>query len=310
MTASATSAGPTLPSPPYTLRKAAAMPRFERSVSLLGWAYNEEALIADYLCRAHAMLEQACEDFEIVLIDDGSTDRTNEIVRGLQKDLPRVRLLRNETNRNVGYSFRRAVTEARKEFLFWQTVDWSYDISFLRIHLELLKHYDVVAGVRRSPVEVADRLAFTKPLLGVLKHLGVRHITRRSDTVRKALVSVCNYGLIRTLFNVPVGDYQNVVYYPTALIQSFTYEADSSFVNPEGLIKTYHSGASIVEVPISFLPRQAGRAKGARPRAIGASLKDILRLWWKLQVLRDWPYRKIGSVRRLVPAEWDIPDIA
>jgi len=276
--------------------------RFDRGVSLLSWAYNEEDSIGDFLDRATRLMESACEDYEIVLIDDGSTDRTYEIARAFQEKNPRLRIYQNERNLNVGISSRRAIQKASKEFLFWQTVDWCYDISNLRIFLEYLKEYDIVQGVRRRPVQV--RLRLFKPIAVLLKLFGLKHLTRRSDTVQKALVSVINYMLIRLLFRVPLSDYQNVTFYPTKWIQSIQYEARSSFANPEALIKSYWRGMSFKEVPINFLPRQKGRGKGTKLTAIHASVQDIFTLWFKWVVLGQRGKIKKGRIDRIDPEEW------
>ena len=278
------------------------LPRFDRGLSWLCWAYNEEVLIAGYLKRANELLRRTVRDYEIVVVDDGSTDRTPAILKDLAQEVPQLRVVTNETNRNVGYSCKRAIMEASKEYLMWQTVDWSYDIRMLRVFLEFLKSHDAVAGVRRAPVKEANRVH--RVLLGLGRLFGLKHITRRSDTIRKALVSVMNFLVIRLLFRVPLSDYQNVCIYSTKLIQQFEMEANSSFLNPELLIKTYWSGRSIVEVPISFLPRQQGTAKGTRLRAIRSSVVDILRLYFKWVVLGKGPGRGRGTVRRLVPEEW------
>jgi len=293
--------------PRYTLAYADSLPKFDRGVSWLCWAYNEEELIGQYLQKAETLLDQTVEDYEIVVIDDCSTDRTNAIVAEMQRRNPRIRLIRNEQNLNVGLSSRKAIQSARKEYLFWQTIDWAYDISLLRIFLELLKTYDIVAGARRAPVRVADNIRFMKPILALLKLFGVKHLTRRSDTIRKALVSLFNYILIRLLFRVPLSDYQNVVFYPTKLIQSIQYEARSSFTNPEGLIKCHWQGASIAEVPISFIPRTAGEAKGTRFKALFSSVTDIFRLWWQWIVLGRRRAVNNGDIYRLYPEEWESP---
>ncbi|MBA7696202.1 hypothetical protein ES703_104845 [subsurface metagenome] len=288
----------------YTLTLCRSLPKFNRSVSLVCWAYNEEELIGDYLVRANELMQKGVEDYEIVVVDDASTDRTKEIINDLMKDYPQIKLIQNPVNLNVGLSSQKAIMNATKEYLFWQTIDWSYDILYLRIFLELLKSYDIVAGVRREPVKAADRSM--KPILGLLKLFGIKHITRRSDTIQKAIISVINYLLIRLLFNVPLSDYQNVVFYPTKLIQSITFESRSSFSNPEFLFKSYWKGASIVEVPISFLPRQAGKAKGTPPKAIMSSVRDIFRLWFKWIIMRQRESSKKGCIRRLRPDEWQI----
>lgn len=277
---------------------------FDRSVSLLCWAYNEEASIGEYLEKASRLMDSTVEDYEIILIDDGSTDRTYEIARAFQEKTPRLKIFRNERNLNVGISGQRAIQRATKEFCFWQTVDWSYDISNLRVFLEYLKTYDIVQGVRRRPVEVEIRLL--KPFLALLRIFGIKHLTRRSDTIPKAIVSVINYVLIRLLFRIPLSDFQNVTFYPTKWIQSIKFEATSSFANPEGLIKSYWNGMLIKEVPINFIPRDKGEAKGTRLEAIINSVKDILFLWFKWVILGKREFVKEGTICRLNPSEWGV----
>jgi len=264
---------------------------------LLSWAYNEELLIKEFLERALNLMDEAVYDYEIILIDDGSTDKTYEIAESIRAKNPRLKIFRNHKNLNIGYSSRRAIQAATKDYLFWQMVDWCYDVSYLRLFLENLKTYDIVQGVRRSPVEI--KLRFLAPVAVILKLFGVKHLTKRSDTIFKAVVSVINYLLIRVLFRVPLSDFQNITFYPTKWIQSVKYEAKSSFANPEGLIKSYWHGLSIKEVPVNFIPRKAGEAKGTRLGAIIDSIEDIFRLWFKWVVLGQREVIKKGVICRL-----------
>ena len=273
------------------------MPKFDHGVSLLCWAYNEEDSIGEYLQRATDLMETTVEDYEIVLIDDGSVDNTYAVAKAFQEKHPRLKIFQNECNLNVGISSRRAIQRASKEFLFWQTIDWCYDITNLRLYLEYLKTYDIVQGVRRKPVAV--RIKFLKPFAAFLRLFGMKHLTRRSDTVQKAFVSIINYLLIRLLFNIPLSDFQNVTFYPAKWIQSVNYEAKSSFANPEGLIKSYWNGMSIKEVPINFIPREKGAAKGTRIKAIMNSVKDILSLWFKWVVFGGRGHIKKGKIYRI-----------
>ena len=274
--------------------------KFDMGVSLLCWGYNEEESILEYLERISTLLDECIEDYEIILIDDCSTDRTNEIVSEFQKKNPKLKIFRNEINLNVGISCRRAIQRATKEYLFWQTIDWSYDISNLRIFLEYLKYYDMVQGVRREAVKEK----YFKPFFGLFKLLDIEHLFKRSDNIQKAIVSIGNYIVVRTLFQVPVSDYQNITFYPTKWIQSVEFEARSSFVNPEMIIKSYWNGMSIKEVPIKFIPRKEGEAKGTKPAAIMNSIKDILRLWFNWIILGKRGKVKYGKVDRLVSGEW------
>lgn len=230
------------------------------SVSMLGWALNEEESIAQYIERAHQCLRELTDDYELIVIDDGSTDRTWEIASSYQEGRPWLRLYRNDRNRGSGYNTKRAIGLATKDYLFWQTVDWAYDIRALLASLSLLHKYEVLQGVRLTPIST-----------GIL--------ARRSDHPGKAVISMVNYLLIRLLFRLPLRDYQNVTVYPRRLIQSVTLETESAFSNPECLLKVWWKGITIKEVPTNFIKREKGTAKGTRPRAVAAAIRDIL-YWW------------------------------
>ncbi|HVN30836.1 MAG TPA: glycosyltransferase family 2 protein [Thermoanaerobaculaceae bacterium] len=255
--------------------------RFDRSVSMVAWAYNEEALISGFLERALAALDDAVGDYELILVDDGSTDRTNEIAQTLARRNPRLRVVTNERNMNIGPSFKRAVAAARKEFVFWQTVDWSYDLSHLRLFLELLKHFDVVVGVRPVPIRLLSYIPVIR---------SIYRVRTRSDNLRKAIVSLGNYYLIRILYKMDFHDFQNIQFYPTALAQSFSLEGESSFLAPEMLARAMARGCRFLEVPIHFIPRSGGEAKGTKLRSIVRSVRDIWRNWvrwgWRFRLSR------------------------
>jgi glycosyltransferase involved in cell wall biosynthesis len=241
-------------------RRYVKLKKFDRSVSLLCWAYNEQDSILGFLAKASRLMDESVIDYEIVLVDDGSTDLTALYADRFAFDHPhlRVRIVKNRRNLNVGLSCRHAILCASKEFLFWQTVDWAYDISNLRAYLELLKIYDIVQGVRPGGFHV-----------------------KRSDSIGKAIISFVNYWMIHFLYRVPLHDFQNVTFYPTKWVQSIVYESTTSFVNPEGLIKSYWAGKSIIEVPIGFMPRVKGKAKGTKLGFVLRSMRDVLKFWLK-----------------------------
>ena len=237
------------------------------SLSMLGWALNEEESISAYIDRAGAFLEALTSDYELVLIDDGSTDRTWEIISRQQARHPWVKAYRNDRNRGSGYNTKRAVGLATKDYLFWQTVDWSYDIRHLAQAMHELGSVDVLQGVRVGTTSAAGM------------------VVRRSDSPYKGLVSVVNYRLVRALFRLPLDDYQNVTVYPRALIQSVVLETESAFTNPECLLKTWWRGATFKQVPVPFLKRRHGLGKGTRLPVILRSMGDIVYWWWQWIVL-------------------------
>jgi glycosyltransferase involved in cell wall biosynthesis len=257
-------------------------PRVPFSLSMLGWALNEEQNIAAYIDRAGAFLDALAVRYELVLLDDGSTDRTWEIIMEAQRTRPWLKAYRNDRNRGSGYNTKRALSLATEDYVLWQTVDWSYDIRGLAAALPQLGDVDVLQGVR----------------LGTMS--AVSMVTERSDNAYKGLVSVVNYRLIRLLFRLPLGDFQNVTVYPRSLIQGVTLETESSFTNAECLLKTWWRGATFREVHVPFLKRERGRGAGTKPRAIINAIRDILTWWVRWIVLGRRVDRRRGRVVPLV----------
>lgn len=248
------------------------------SLSMLGWALDEEESVGTYIDRAGVLLAALTDEYELILIDDGSTDRTWAIVTEYQRTRPWLKPIRNDRNRGSGYNTKRAISAATKDYVFWQTVDWAYDIRHLLGALNELQSVDVLQGVRVD----------TTSARGLVEH--------RSDSAYKGLVSVVNYWLIRILFRLPLADYQNVTVYPRALIQSVKLETESAFTNPECLLKTWWRGATFKQVPVPFVKRQHGRGKGTRPAAVVAAVTDILYWWMQWMVLRRLADRAQGRI--------------
>ncbi len=244
--------------------------KFGHSVTLVSYGYNERESIAEFLAKASALLDTVADDYELIFVDDCSTDGTWDIAQRCAAQNSRIRTVRNERNRNIGYSFKRGVSLAEKEFIFWQTVDWSYDMEDLRIFLELLKYFPVVIGIRPVPIRAFSYVPVIRSLYRVRK---------RSDDLLRAMVSIANYYVLRILFGVNAHDFQNIQFHRTATLQSLTLKGESSFLGVEMMSRTLDRGMDIIEVPIRFLPRQKGQAKGIRLTAIWKSCRDIMTNW-------------------------------
>jgi len=244
---------------------------------MLGCGLNEQENLLPYLDRAEQFLRMISDDFELILVDDGSVDNTFDLAERARGTRPWLRVLRNDRNRGAAYSAKRAIRAATKQYVFWQTVDWAYDITRIATAFARLEHVDILQGVR---VNALTATAFSL----------------RSDTTWKGVVSHANYRLVRLLFRLPLNDYQNVTVYPRGLLQSFEFQANSSFMNPELLLKAWWSGASFQEVAVPFVKRERGVAKGTRWPSIVRSILDIFYWWIRWVVLNRRPQRGHGRV--------------
>jgi glycosyltransferase involved in cell wall biosynthesis len=279
--------------PEASLPEHVALGKFERGVSLLVWGYNEEVLVEWFLKKAVDLLSEVAVDWEIVFVDDCSTDRTAELLHAFAAREPRLKIIRHERNLNVGMACRTAIAHASKEFFFSQTVDWAYDIGKLRIFLELLKYFDVVQGVRPVPIRLLSYIPIIR---------SIYRVRSRSDSLYKAIISITNYYVLRILFGAAFHDFQNLTFYRTETIRKLEIFGRTSFVNPELLLKSYYSGASFIEVPIRFIPRTAGAPKGTRLTAVVRAVFDTAKNWIAWGALYRFRYRdprKTGHIARI-----------
>jgi len=232
------------------------------SFSLWSWALNEESLVEEFIEKSITHLSRVSDDFEIILVDDGSTDRTWEIMQDCARKYPCLKIVKHEMNLQYGMSIRTCHKHASKDIVFWNTVDMFLDTTKLMDFVKYLDSYDVVQGVRMS---------------------------RRSNTYKspyRRLNSVVNYYLIRFLFKVPLHDFQNTTLLRWSFLKDLKFDSKSAFTNPECVIKAYYNGLKIKEVQMRHMDRKAGKAKGGKINTVLASVRDIWKCWFLWKVLR------------------------
>jgi len=232
--------------------------------------------------RAERFLRSVSDDYELIVIDDGSSDRTWAIMGELASTRPWLKPLKNERNRGPGFCYRRGIAAASKAYFMAQTVDWAYDIDAFTPYFDELRRHDILQGVRPGEYSLAT-------------------LRRRSDSFYKGIVSLTNYTLIRALYRLPFDDFQNVTVCPARLAQSLHLESEGSFTNPEVMMKLYWGGASFLQVPVSFHKRGRGKGTGTRVGAIARSIGDILSGWIRWVVLGGYPNRRSGRVTSVSP---------
>ncbi len=226
------------------------MRRYPFNVSVIFPAHDEAANIEACVIVANAFLAELVADYEIIVVDDGSSDSTGELVRALHTRYTKVRCITHPGNLGYGAALRTGFKAATHEHLFFSDSDRQFDILDLKDLLELANDYDVVVGYR--------------------KH--------RMDPAIRKLATFGYNQLVRLLFGVNVKDI-NCAFklFHRRVLDSITIESDRFFVNTEILAKVHMLGYKVAQVPVTHLQRTAESSK-VRFDDVFRTLRELARI--------------------------------
>ncbi len=201
------------------------------------------------------VLPSVADEFEVILVDDGSADQTAEVGAELVVEhYPRVRLLRHEQNRGYGAALRTGFHHARFEFLFYTDADRQFDLSELPYFVRPAEPFDLVIGFR----------------------------IYRYDTVLRSILSWIYNRLIGLLFRVRVRDVDCAYKLITReAMEKLTIESDDFFVDAEIVARARRWNFRIVQKGVRHYPRVAGETT-VRPSDIPRTLREIARMWRRI----------------------------
>ena len=232
------------------------MSKYSRSISVAMPAYNEEPNIGamiDYVVRT---MEPRFEDFEVVVVDDGSRDRTGEVVREIAERDPRVKLVVHPRNLGYGAAAFSAMSNATKELVLFTDSDLQFYLEDIDLLMPWVESNDVVVGYRAPRRDPFLRVLYGKGW-SFLITLFFGYAARDVDCAFK-------------LFHREV--LEDVL--PKVVARGATFSG-------ELLVRIKRAGYSIKEVPVRHRERPAGAPTGARIGVITRAFKELFLLRWK-----------------------------
>jgi glycosyltransferase involved in cell wall biosynthesis len=221
------------------------------SISAVIPAYNEERIIASTVEALDDTLARLVDDYEIVVVNDGSHDATPRIVEEIGQRRPAVRLVSHAINQGYGAALATGFASATRDYVFLTDGDRQFDVRDLEGFLPLLERADVVVGYRKP----------------------------RADPMMRRFFGWGWNGLVNTMFGYTARDVDCAFkLFPRRLLQDVKLVSTGHTLSPELLIKARRAGFRVAEVRVTHLPRTAGEAKGARIDHIIRSLLELVRL--------------------------------
>jgi putative flippase GtrA len=241
-----------------------------QSLSVVLPAHNEEQIIASTVSRVLEVLSGWMSDFEVIVVNDGSTDQTGVIVAFLAQRDPRVRLVTHEVNQGYGAALVSGFSAASKELTFFMDSDGQFDIRELKGFFPFIEEYDAVIGYR---------------------------IDRQDSWMRK-LNAWCWKQVIRLVLGVHVRDIDCAFkLLHTKFLHQHPLETRGAMINAELLYKLAQSGCTYREIGVHHLPRLSGRATGAQPAVIVRALRELF------VYARKWKREEHQQIQKLIKAQ-------
>ncbi|HWW93486.1 MAG TPA: glycosyltransferase family 2 protein [Vicinamibacteria bacterium] len=226
-----------------------------QSISLCFPVYKDERTVHLVAEKALRLLSSLAGEHEIVIVDDGSPDRSGEIADGLAREHPCIRVIHHERNSGYGAAVRSAIAASRFEFVCMTDGDDQYEVEDFRKLLKLKDRYDLIITFRYKKIYSSLRI----------------------------FVSWVYNRLLRLLFRTPFRDVSTGLrMVRRSVLEDIVLEADSPFIGAELAIKAMLKGYRVGEVGIQTFPRRFGSGSSTSFSNILATMADMWRIYRKV----------------------------
>lgn len=235
-------------------------------ISVVYPMFNEEENIERAVQFAEAVLTDITSDYEILIINDASTDRSPEIAVTLARSNPRVKVFHHERNLKLGGALRTGFGKATKELVFYCDSDLPVDLREVKraLHIMEFTRSDIVSAFR---------------------------FDRTAEGPVRTVYSVCYNLLIRFLFPLRVKDVNfSFKLFKREILDKIKLEAEGSFIDAELLIKAKLHGFKIVQFGVDYFPRNRGVSTLASPDVIVKMIRELIAFRMKMR-------HEIGATR-------------
>jgi glycosyltransferase involved in cell wall biosynthesis len=249
----------------------AAPARTPAGLSVFFPAYNDSGTIASMVIRAVQAASEVTPDFEVIVVNDGSSDATAEVADELARTYPNVRVVHHPRNRGYGGALQTGFRSATKELIFYTDGDAQYDPAELGVlWARMDENTDLVNGYKIS----------------------------RSDPLHRIIIGRLYHYIVSILFGLTVRDVDcDFRLMRRSIFERVTLEKTSGVICLEMMKKIQDAGFRIVEVPVHHYHRAFGRSQFFNFHRLARTGIDVMRLWVAL-VIQKRHRQPAGDVRR------------
>ena len=229
-------------------------------ISVFFPAFNDEKTIGQTVAQALTLLPTLTDNYEVIIVNDGSTDSTGEILEALTHTSQHVRVIPHEKNLGYGAALRTGLSHANNDLIFYTDGDGQYDVGELAVLLSCLTAAcDVVNGYK----------------------------IKRADPLGRIFIGAVYNRLARVLFRLPIRDVDcDFRLIRRRALSGIELISSSGVICVEMVYKLHSAGCVFVEVPVHHYPRLHGKSQFFTLRRLSRTAIDFLALWIKLAIFK------------------------
>lgn len=225
------------------------------SLSLFLPAWNEEDYVERAVMRAIKVLKRLSDDWEVIIVNDASTDRTQEIAEGIAQKYPQVRVVTHPTNLKLGGAMKTGMASSTKDIVIYSDMDLPFDLDELERALHLLDYLE------------ADMICAFR-------------FDRTSEGAKRIIYSFVYNTLIRGLFGVQIKDVNfSFKVMHRRVLESVELKSQGSFIDAELVVKAIKRGFRVFQMGVDYFPRTRGVSTLASPQVIVKMVKELASLY-------------------------------
>ena len=221
------------------------------SISIFFPCYNEQENVGLAVEKALAVMEELNADFEVIVVDDGSTDGTGQIADEIAARNSGVKVVHHQSNLGYGAALQSGFKAATKELVFYTDGDSQFDINEMPALLPLMEQYDIVSCYR---------------------------LNRRDPIIRK-INGWCWTKLVCLLFSLKIRDIDCAFkLYKREIFDDIKMSSTGALIDTEILARAARKNYSITQKGVHHYPRPAGLSSGANPSVVLRAFKELFSL--------------------------------
>jgi len=230
--------------------------QIDGKLSLILPAHNEEPNIEAVVRQAVDVLPTLFRDYEVLVVDDGSHDRTGAIIDELAAENPHVRAIHHEKNKGYGGALTTGFRAASGDYMMFMDSDRQFDIADLRNLVPYIPNKDIVAGYR----------------------------IKRNDPYYRFLIGTGFNQMVKLLFQVHLRDIDcGFKVFKADLLRDMDLTSPGALINTEIHAKANVQGRTLAEVGVHHYPRSAGEQSGASVKVMARAILETFRLWGRMR---------------------------